>query len=213
MISLLCYILKNHDVNTNFSAYSKDSKHDLILNENMAHVIRHHRVLNKKLDETLTQINGNNNNNNLNLNNIDINSFNKKKRNNVLSPGTVEKSHVDIVDFYKKNELNKNELNKNALINHIKIHNINNNLNQAPENDLIKQDESHLIKMPIFKQEKNQNNYQFMGNNMNMHNNLNRINNNFIQTEELTVEQSLKDLERIIHIDLKVKPLKLIIQR
>ena len=213
MISLLCYILKNHDVNANFNVISKGSKENMILNENMAHVIRHHRVLNKRPAEVLKQnndeINDNNNNNNnnnnndLNLNNIEITSFNKRKRKNMLSARTVEKSHVDLVEFYKKNELYKN-----SIINQINIHNKTNNLNQVPANYLVNQDESHLNKLPIFRQEKTQDNFHLVGNNMNMmnmHNNMNRNIKNFMTTDDLTVEQSLKSLERIVHIDLKVK--------
>lgn len=151
MISLLCYILKSHtQIHT---IKPVDDQMNLIENN---HVIRHHRILEKKAMNENFEI-----------------SVQTKKRKSLLVAKPVEKSHIDIIDYYKQNEPDKN-----LLVNHI-INNKQNNL-IYPNNNLIN---TRLIA--------NQNDYA------------NRID------DSAAIEKHLKNLDKIVHIDLKGAPPKI----
>ncbi len=152
MLSLLCYILKSHE--SSFTNTSRVNNVNNLNNIEIEHIIRHHHILkqqqqqqqlNKKLDKS--------------GDNIHIISNDKRKK-SLFQAKTIDKSDLEIIDFYKQIELKNNK--KSSVINN------NNNNNVNNQNNLVNT-------QPVY------------------------------VADNFSVEDSLKNLEKIIHIDLKVR--------
>jgi len=97
MLSLLCYILKSHE--SSFTNTSRVNNVNNLNNIEIEHIIRHHHILkqqqqqqqlNKKLDKS--------------GDNIHIISNDKRKK-SLFQAKTIDKSDLEIIDFYKQIEL------------------------------------------------------------------------------------------------------------
>lgn len=152
MISLLCYILKSHE-----SSYNNTSRVNNVNNLNnieIEHIIRHHHILKQQQQQQL------NNKFDKSGDNIHIISNDKRKK-SLFQAKTIDKSDLEIIDFYKQIELKNNK----KLMDKSSVSNNNNNVNQ---NNLVNT-------QPVY------------------------------VADNFSIEDSLKSLEKIVHIDLKVR--------
>ena len=157
MISLLCYLLKSHE-----SSFNNTSRVNNVNNLNkieIEHIIRHHHILKQQQQQQQQQ--QLNNKLDKSGDNIQIISNDKRKK-SLFQAKTIDKSDLEIIDFYKQIELknNKKLMDKSSVSN-----NNNNNVNQ---NNLVNT-------QPVY------------------------------VADNFSIEDSLKSLEKIVHIDLKVR--------